>query len=270
MKKNRVILSVLSLLLLPQIGHAASSEWAMSGETRMRLIVAEPQAGDMTIRAALQVDLAAGWKTYWQDPGEAGVPLQLDLTGSQNVALKAILYPAPMRFDDGVTEWAGYKQPVLFPIELQRGDSAVGASIAADVFIGICEEICVPFQTNLNVKVENANASTADQMAVQAAFAALPARAGDTFGVRSIKADGKTVQIETVLKTGNSAPELFLVSPIGWQFGAPKLVGLDGLNARFEAGIFFAPKVGLVEPLAISYTLIEGGSAVTGISSLTK
>jgi DsbC/DsbD-like thiol-disulfide interchange protein len=89
MKNIKSTFLALMLCAVPGVGQAASSDWAISGETRMRLVVAEPAAGDKTIRAALQVELAPGWKTYWQDPGEAGVPLQLDLTSSQNVALKS-------------------------------------------------------------------------------------------------------------------------------------------------------------------------------------
>ncbi|MGL4487828.1 MAG: protein-disulfide reductase DsbD domain-containing protein, partial [Rhizobiaceae bacterium] len=169
-----LIAGAFALFLLPNYGHAASSDWATSGETRMRLVVAEPAAGDKIMRAALQVELAPGWKTYWRDPGQAGIPLQMDLTGSQNAALKDTHYPAPKRFDDGVTIWAGYDAPLLFPIEIDRADAASGAKISANVFIGICEDICVPFQTSLTVTVENASSSTADQATVQAAFEALP------------------------------------------------------------------------------------------------
>lgn len=33
-----------------------------------------PPESDGTIKAVLDVDLLPGWKTYWRDPGEAGVP----------------------------------------------------------------------------------------------------------------------------------------------------------------------------------------------------
>jgi DsbC/DsbD-like thiol-disulfide interchange protein len=270
MTKKNITFGFLVLLALTQGAIAASSNWATSGETRMRLIVAEPKSGDTIVRAALQVELAPGWKTYWQDPGEAGVPLQLDLTASRNIALKTIGYPAPHRFDDGVTVWAGYKEPVQFALELERVDVVATAQISASVFIGICEKICVPFQTSLTVNIENSNVSTADQIAVAAAFDDLPPQANDKFGVISMATDGKTVQIDTILKAADASPELFLAAPGGWQFGTPKFIKTSGAAARFEAAVLYAPKDMTAGSLLVNYTLIDKSGAVSGTGHLTR
>jgi DsbC/DsbD-like thiol-disulfide interchange protein len=260
----------LALCAVSNLSYAAASDWATSGQTRMRLVVAEPAPGEKTIRAALQVELAPGWKTYWQDPGEAGVPLQLDLTGSKNVDLKSIHYPAPRRFDDGVTEWAGYNESVLFALEMERGDAAMPGLLATNVFIGICENICVPFQTTFTLNIENAAASTADQMAVQAAFAVLPPMANDKFGITSMKPDGDIIRIEATLPDATKASELFLAAPAGWQFGTPRLAKSVGATAHFEAAVLFAPKDGFPDQLPVFYTLVSADGAVSGTGILTK
>jgi DsbC/DsbD-like thiol-disulfide interchange protein len=270
MKRISVVVSALSLSFLATFAHAASSDWVSSGETRMRLIVAEPASGEAIIRAAIQVDLAPGWKTYWRDPGEAGVPLQLDLSGSKNAALKEIHYPAPHRFDDGVTIWAGYKEPVVFPLEIERTDAALPTELSANIFIGICEKICVPFSTTLTVTVDNATSSTADQMAVQQAFAKLPMPASDQFGVASITANGNLVEITATIAEGGTSPELYLAAPSGWQFGVPQFKSAQGSKVHFEAPILFAPKSAPQAPVSIDYTLVTKGSAVSGVSELAR
>jgi DsbC/DsbD-like thiol-disulfide interchange protein len=268
MTKILSVTTSFALFLLPNLSFAASSEWISSGDTRMRLIVAEPQAGDKVIKATLHVELAPGWKTYWQDPGEAGVPLQIDLSGSQNLALKTINFPAPMRFDDGVTVWAGYNKPVQFPIEFERSDIAKSATLNANIFIGICEKICVPFQASLSVNIMDAVASNADQMSVQSAFDVLPPLASAQFGVTSVQVQGKLLNIEAVLDATNAKPELFLAAPRGWQFGAPKLINVQGESARFEAEILFAPNEVQDDVATVAYTLENGGKAVSGSVNL--
>jgi DsbC/DsbD-like thiol-disulfide interchange protein len=252
------------LAVLPVCAHAASSDWAVSGDTRMRLVVAEPRAGDKSVRAALEVELASGWKTYWQDPGDAGVPLQIDASGSQNVNLKAIRYPAPHRFDDGVTTWAGYKEPVHFALELERPDAGASGILNASVFIGICENICVPFQANFSVPVNDASTTTSEQVAVDAAFKSLPGKASADFGVLTMKNDGKKIWLDAKVTAEGNAPELFIAAPAGWQFGAPKLVAMKDKIAQFEAEVLFAPKNASKAEDPVVYTLIDAGNAVTG------
>ena len=65
------------------------------------------QAGDTgpadekgVLQGALEIDLKPGWKTYWRDPGDAGVPPTIDATASSNVASAELSFPAPHRFDE--------------------------------------------------------------------------------------------------------------------------------------------------------------------------
>ena len=111
--------------LPPAKALAASSAWMAITGGKARLIIAEPVPGAGNTDALLQVDLNPGWKTYWRDPGDAGVPLQLDFSASRNAKLVDVLYPVPKRFDDGVTIWAGYDRPVAFGLTLERPDSAI-------------------------------------------------------------------------------------------------------------------------------------------------
>ncbi|MGL4487951.1 MAG: hypothetical protein ACRCU5_00715, partial [Rhizobiaceae bacterium] len=138
------------------------------------------------------------------------------------------------------------------------------------VFIGICEDICVPFQTSLTVTVENASSSTADQATVQAAFEALPTIAREAFSVTSIKHGTKTIQIEAIVPESAAVSDLFLAAPPSWQFGAPKRVSSEGNKVLFEAKIAFAPKGGQATALEIPYVLVNGEQSVSGVGLLAK
>ena len=45
------------------------------------------------LHLALRLELAPGWHTYWQNPGDAGIPPELTL----NVPAGPIVWPAPQR-----------------------------------------------------------------------------------------------------------------------------------------------------------------------------
>src|ERR1700727_970436 len=80
-----------------------ASDWDMQAHTAARLI-----AGSMIktsdapfLRAGVEIKLDPGWKTYWRDPGDSGVPPTLDFSGSDNVKSVTVLWPAPELFPDG-------------------------------------------------------------------------------------------------------------------------------------------------------------------------
>ena len=45
--------------------------------------------------AALQLDLAPGWKTYWRQPGDSGLAPRFDFSQSEGVQKVEVIYPTP-------------------------------------------------------------------------------------------------------------------------------------------------------------------------------
>src|SRR5882672_10363619 len=95
----RVIL--LMGLAFPAAAFAARSEWSAADQSKMRLLLTP--AKDGAIEGGIELVLESGWYTYWRNPGEAGVPPVFDFSGSENVAHVEVLYPTPMRKEDGGT-----------------------------------------------------------------------------------------------------------------------------------------------------------------------
>ena len=82
-------------------------------------------------------------------PGDAGVPPTFDWAGSANAATIKVLYPAPMRMPEAGGEAIGYKQAVLFPIEVTPQDPAKPVVLKLALEFGICREICIPATAKL-------------------------------------------------------------------------------------------------------------------------
>lgn len=224
-----VAIALFSGLLAASPGIAASSEWAETDGGRIRLSALEP-AEDGSIRAVLDVDLLPGWKTYWRDPGEAGVPPSIQVDGSKNITGAEIHFPAPERIEDAYSIWAGYDYPVLFPITLKQKNPGAPSVLEASVFLGICESICIPFQTSFTVEIDpDKPANAFEKRLVKRAFKALPEEPGSDFEVVEHTVDDAgalTLSIATPEKDDQG--ELFVTGPPGWRFNTPRIVGHDG------------------------------------------
>ena len=105
--------------------------------------------------AFVEIELAQGWKTYWRTPGDAGgLPPSFDWSKSSNLASAKVLYPAPMRLTDKSGDTIGYKEHVIFPVEIKaQGRSEADRAQARLCNIGICKDICVPVDAKLEVEI---------------------------------------------------------------------------------------------------------------------
>lgn len=94
--------------------------------------------------AALRLDLAPGWKTYWRSPGDAGIPPRFDWSGSENVESVEMFWPAPVVFHLNGKTTFGYREHLVLPVEVVAKDPARPMRLEARVDLGICRDICVP------------------------------------------------------------------------------------------------------------------------------
>lgn len=102
-----------------------------------------------THMAALRIDLAPGWKTYWRSPGDAGIPPVFRWTGTRNVSTAAVHWPVPKVFDQAGMRSIGYGGSVIIPIELGLRDARDAARLAGEIEIGVCHDICIPYSTTV-------------------------------------------------------------------------------------------------------------------------
>jgi DsbC/DsbD-like thiol-disulfide interchange protein len=264
MNNAAVALLCLIFAVAPAGGaQAAATDWVEETGARIRLVAAEPAPGDTEIKAALQIELKDGWKTYWRDPGDAGVPPQISVAG-EGISGFEMHYPAPERFDDGKSVWAGYKRMVAFPLTLKIAGEMPVFALKATSFLGICEDICIPVQNEFALDVPLATASTADQALVASFFDGLPAPASDQFKVTGLEMDGGNVEIELTAPQDAGPLELFLAAD-GYMFGVPNPA--PGASSTYAAKIIFAPKDSTGAD--VFYTIKSSTGTVSGTVPLT-
>ena len=103
---------------------------------------------DGTRMAALRLQMAPGWKTYWRMPGAAGIAPRFDWSRSRNVASVRLHWPRPEIFDQSGLLGLGYGGTLVLPVEIvPRGPGRVMLAVQMD--IGACRDICVPLTLDL-------------------------------------------------------------------------------------------------------------------------
>jgi len=159
-KLPTMVLNIFALVLCSAIATAVQAEiaqpWVKTSYAKSRLIPgsAATDAGDKTIRAGVQIQLDDGWKTYWRNPGDSGLPASFDFAASKNLKEAKVLWPAPHRFTDPYGTSIGYEKEVVFPVLVkpERGDAPVDLDLKLDY--AVCKDICVPAEAHLKLKLE--------------------------------------------------------------------------------------------------------------------
>ncbi|WP_221121046.1 protein-disulfide reductase DsbD domain-containing protein [Rhizobium lentis] len=265
---RRLLMAVMSVTaaLVPFCSaQAEMSAWAEAEGGRMRLVALAPDAGGK-VRAALQIEPKPGWITYWREPGNAGIPPQVTIAPASGVTLDAIAYPVPKHFFNGGIEDIAYDAPVTLPLSL-TAEGKGEVKIDATAFIGICKDICIPFQTNFSLKLAPATQSHPQEEAILAAAdATLPKPPSADFKVAAyaVSPDSKTLSLTLALPDGGrgAAPDIIVTGPSGYAFTKQRGGQRDGATFKTDIEIGKLPKNYNISGKRWGVLVIDGGRAM--------
>ncbi len=170
---------------------------------------------DGTRMAAIHIRLAPGWKTYWRSPGDAGIPPQFDWSRSRNLGAVSIIWPAPHVYPQNGMRTIGYKDELILPLAIAPRNPGKPVRLRARLDIGVCEDICVPYQMTVNGVLDGS--STKPTPVIAAALATRPYSAGEA-GVRSAScrlrptADGMEIEA-TLAMPHTGGQEVVVIEP---------------------------------------------------------
>jgi len=252
------------------------SPWTAPSGTAVRLVAGERQGTDLT--GGVQIRLAPGWKTYWRYPGDSGVPPRFNWSGSQNVAAVEVLWPAPVRFDDGGSFSIGYKKDVTLPFRVTPREAGKPVDLKLSLDFAVCEKICQPASATLDLTVPAEGAGSAPP-ALADAFATVPTprplgAAGTTAietAVLDVPGAGSQQVIRVAARVEDPArADLFVEGPNeDWALPLPeRRTGPDGRTV-FTLPVDGIPKGADISATPLRFTLIDGGRAVEVATPLT-
>lgn len=244
-----------------------ASSWARGVRSRARLIAGGSE-GEVRL-AGLEIDLEEGFKTYWRQAGDAGLPPAFDWSGSRNVAAVEVLWPAPARLDDPGGVSYGYHGRVVLPLRVRPRRAEQPAGLALALEYGVCKDICIPVRAELALDLPAA--SGPQPQAIRDALARVPVKS-------PLGADGPVSILELapippsggrrfgvrVRAPAAPEPQLFVEAPDRWYLAAGRLEprpSADPSSGTFPVEILERPK-DATGPVDLRLTLVSGERAV--------
>lgn len=233
-----------AILCIGTAASAATSDWVDNQGGRMRLVALAPDAKG-NIRAALQIEPQPGWITYWREPGQSGIPPQVTLAPNSGIKLEKTGYPIPKRITVGAIQEIGYDAPVTLPLDFTI-EGKTPAKLELTAFIGLCKEICIPFQAEYSLALPRSEQPTAHELALlDAAKASLPQAPSSDFALEShsLSADAKNLSLHLTLPdaTGEN-PAIYVTGPTGYVFFQQANAKREGTAYSADIAIAKLPK----------------------------
>ena len=157
-----------ALLLLGSVSHAQTSSSTVKTEQVLAELVAHAPQGvqpGQTFWLGLQITHQPHWHTYWQNPGDSGLPTQLHWTLPAGLSTGDIAWPLPKKIPIGTLANYGYEGKLLLSVPVMVGPDfkppVVGPlKIALRAEWLVCRQECIPQegQFSLNLPAQSATA----------------------------------------------------------------------------------------------------------------
>jgi thiol:disulfide interchange protein/DsbC/DsbD-like thiol-disulfide interchange protein len=129
---------------------------------------------------ALRLVMQRGWHTYWQNPGDSGLPTTIEWKLPPGIFAGGIQWPVPQVLPVGPLVNFGYEGEVLLLVDVAVAPdflSGKTTTLAARADWLVCKEICIPEGVDLTLALPVATSAESDPRwgaPIEQARAALP------------------------------------------------------------------------------------------------
>ena len=153
-----------------------------SERVRAELLAHAPEgvAPGKPVWLGLQLAHQPEWHTYWKNPGDSGLPTQLQWTLPAGVTAGDIAWPVPRKIPIGTLANYGYEGTVLLPVPLTIGPDFKPSLLGGDLAIRlkamwlVCKKECIPEEGEFALKLPVRSTTAMHGQAFDAALAAQP------------------------------------------------------------------------------------------------
>ncbi len=218
-------------------------------------LVAESAAlPGQTVMLAVRMTPAAGWHGYWQNPGDAGLGMQLDWTLPAGAKAGALRYPVPdtLLVSGLMNHVYEHEYAVLVPLTLPA-NAALGTVLplrAKAQWLACTEQICVPESAELTGRV-TVGAPGARDPRFDRWIAALPAPLGSK-GSFALAGGRLRLAVPLPATVKLERPHLFLADEHVVDYAAPQSFARKGDTLIVEVD---RAKFAAATPAALSAVL---------------
>lgn len=208
--------------------------------------------------AAIDLQLAPEWKTYWRSPGDAGIPPAFDWAGSTNLKSVRLHWPSPRVITlNGLTS-IGYLDQLVLPVEVEAVDPSKPVALALKMDLGVCHNICMPAHLTFSAALGGTSQPDSRISAALKLGPVQPKGAGLTCTVEPI-ADGLRLTARIALPNKPSADAVVFETP-------DPTVWVSSAKTTQDGSVLVA-ETDLVPPNGVPYALDRSGVIVTVLAN---
>ncbi|HEY0941936.1 MAG TPA: protein-disulfide reductase DsbD domain-containing protein [Steroidobacter sp.] len=268
MVPSRAAFGLAATLFVASLASVAKAEdaspWQHDAHSAVRLLAGSRSGG--VLLGGIAIQLQDGWKTYWRTPGDSGVPPRFDFTKSDNVEAVTVLWPAPMKFDDGAGGFSlGYKKQVVLPLRIVAKNNDKPVTLRLHISYAVCEKICIPVEASSDLTFSSVASTEDGNLAAALDSVPKPANIGDPTPVtiRDVRREGAKGVLVDVGAPEAKDVSLFVEGPTpDWALPIPKLVenSPPGVK-RFAFDLEGLPPGAKPDGAALKLTLVGGERA---------
>lgn len=154
MKLNITTIHILFIIVFAAAFYSFAQQKALA-EAKLVVDSFSPEK-DSVISIGVLINLKDDWHIYWRNPGDSGLPTEVDYTLPEGFKVSEIKFPIPKIFySDQIVNY-GYSQQVLLisEIRIPKDFKQKETLIFAKLNSLICKDLCKAFDTTLTIKLD--------------------------------------------------------------------------------------------------------------------
>lgn len=135
----RILCRAVMLVIIPYL--------VFSNDDNKAKISLLTETNDITapFHVGIHFEMEPGWYIYWENPGDAGIPVEVQWNLPGGFSVSELIYPTPERFDTQGLISFGFKDEALILAKITPGPAAGAVSdpvITGEVSWMVCRESC--------------------------------------------------------------------------------------------------------------------------------
>ncbi len=174
---QKFLFYITTIIISSHLGYGITSR---SGSVGIQILSesASVQPGKEFMMAVKFV-IDKGWHIYWLNPGDSGIPTEVEWNLPEGVTISQVYWPAPQIFKSYGLVSYGYNGTLVVPVKLKAGAQAKGAiKITARASWLVCKEKCIPGKAeasiSLNTSPGEPEINKSNRKVIDNALSALP------------------------------------------------------------------------------------------------
>ena len=176
-----ILLWSVGAFAIPSYGQPLASAVVTTPQVRAELMAHAPQGvqAGQPLWVGLQLTHQPEWHTYWRNPGDSGLPTQVELNLPAGISAGDVLWPLPHKLKAGNLTNYGFEKTVLLAVPLTVSASyKPNATQTLDIQLHaswlVCRLECIPQEGDFVLRIPAHSSYVANASAFDAVMAEQP------------------------------------------------------------------------------------------------